>query len=184
MKKIIFIFSIIFLISCSSTKLRKGTIPKLDSEKLSNSNITVSLSYKVAENSYNKNIDHYKYWFEYGLIYGKEYPDKGGSARLIIDNENKSACQIQVEYFDDSDSFKSWKTWVSGLSLFIVPVKLYTSLNISIEKNKAFKRNYELETWRSILLLPVAIFVFDREEVISRIGNEVYINALKVCYEG
>lgn len=122
-------------------------------------------------------------WFIKGLQYGDTYPHIGVPIvnDIKVDNNTKD-CQVTITYNDDENRIDSWKPWVTGLSLGLIPVKYNYTYQIEVKsKSKNSKKNYNANSWQTIFLAPLFFLNVSQEEISSKIGLLSISEIVEVC---
>jgi len=176
------IFKLIFLLlicSCSSSSLR-GKNFKDDSLKQEEKE--VSLNFYGANSISQDNVDYWKEQFVKGFIYGPEIVVNNKNSLKLVENNQENKCKVKVIFSDDSNSLRSAKTWISGLSLFVIPMKFNTKFEVHIQmKEREKDLIYEVDTWKSLFLIPFFPLTTSKESIVRKIGNDVSNQTRKIC---
>jgi hypothetical protein len=179
----LFLVIILLSVSCTISSIKSNDKKGRKSAESEKGPITnVNLEFRLVADRWLGNDKYWKEVFENGFLYGDRIVLDSMKSRVSLNNN--SSCLVKVELIDDSDSFGNWRTWVTGLSLFIIPVKYNSSIKIeiiNIKTDKKINTAYDIDTWMSLLLAPVALFSSDKEDIVSLMGNLTYLEMRRIC---
>jgi hypothetical protein len=176
-------FYIVFLYlmtGCSMSSIRTGS-RAVQGEGSISQPIDFELSIQGIDKSKHDSRDIYMHWFSEGVMWGEDKYHKTSPSFILRDN---SSCKVNVFYSYDGNSFTSWKSWVSALSFFIVPVKFKTVFKIAISKGaNSNRKTVKVDTWKTILLLPATPFIRSEGDVVRLIAKDLRQDIIRTCYE-
>ena len=94
-----------------------------------------------------------------------------------------SGCQVSIEIEDDEHSWSSWKPYVSGGTLGIIPVKFNYLYRIKVEGSNG-KKEYDLkgESWKSLIFVPFFLATNSYREMNLLVGKETRVLIGEACW--
>lgn len=91
-------------------------------------------------------------------------------------------CKLDIKLYDDQETFKSWKVYVSGLSLGLIPIRFLTKYEVSISagsKKETYKN--EIHSWSHLFFVPVFFLIPNKRMKTKEIGADLTELIKNVC---
>lgn len=169
---LIYSFFIMLMCSCSTSYLKHNS--KIEYSNLEHGDIRYNLKFES-----NLTGNKKKYWNVFFETHLKDSLRSHGANSFESCKASYCDCNIEITQYDDQDTWKSWKVYLSGITFGVVPVG-YTSIykiKINSDKRETIYNN-EVVTWTHIALLPL-FFMFPSREMITKelildFGKEVF----------
>ncbi|MCT4642909.1 MAG: hypothetical protein N4A33_11525 [Bacteriovoracaceae bacterium] len=165
----------LFLCSCSISSLKRKQVADFKATAPSILNVKIEFESNLSESDE-------IHWREI-LV---ENMNKGlierGVNEVVACESDQCKCSVQVKYFDDQETFSSWKVYVSGLSLGIIPMRFNAKYDVLIKSSEQEHRySNEITSWSHILFVPIFFLTPSKEMKTREIGNELSQEILRIC---
>lgn len=170
MKNAIQLFMILMLCSCTMSHLRNRT----ESKHRANGSHRIVLKY-IIDSNLTKDGEK--------VLSSLIVDELMESNNLIIcNNDEECSCLLRLKIKDDQEVWSSWKVWVSGLSLGLVPVRFNANYEAFVKYgNKEVRYSNAIDTWAHLFLIPVFFVTPSKEMETKKLVSELVNVIDNVC---
>lgn len=104
-------------------------------------------------------------------------------AEYNVCNEGEEClCQLNVKYHDDRETFDSWKVYVSGLSLGLIPIRYNADYEVNIvHHGKREEYRNSVHTWVHVLFTPFFFLTPSKEMKTKEMASDVVTLLVNNC---